>query len=136
MKQITIEGRTFNSINEAVKYYNLKYNIVWSRLNKGWTIEETFGLVSRKRKYGVQREITVGGKTFISIAEAARYYNIDNIKINNRLNRGWSIEEAFELVKKENNKGKKGRPITIEGKTFDSITKACKYYNLAHFFTN
>ena len=130
-KQITIEGRTFNSINEAVKYYNLNYNKVWSRLNKGWTIEEAFELVQRKRKYGDQREITVGGKTFTSIAEAARYYNIDNIKINNRLNRGWSIEEAFELVKKENNKGKKGKPITLEGKTFDSIAEACRYYNLA-----
>ena len=49
-KQITVEGKTFNSIKEACKYYNLEYNTVYDRLNRGWSVEEAFELVPRQKK--------------------------------------------------------------------------------------
>ena len=38
-KPVTIEGKTFKTIKEAAKYYNLSYNTVYNRLNRGgWSI--------------------------------------------------------------------------------------------------
>ena len=102
--EITVGGKTFESKKEAAEYYNLNEEVVCGRLRRGIPIDEAFELVPRKRKYGVQREITVGGKTFESIAEAARYHNLKESKIRSRIDIGWSIEEAFELVPRKNKK--------------------------------
>ena len=102
--EITVGGKTFESKKEAAEYYNLNEEMVYGRLRRGIPIDEAFELVPRKRKYGVQREITVGGKTFESIAEAARYHNLKESKIRSRIDIGWSIEEAFELVPRKNKK--------------------------------
>ena len=102
--EITVGGKTFKTKKEAAEYYNLNEEVVCGRLRRGIPIDEAFELVPRKRKYGVQRKITVGGKTFESIAEAARYHNLKESKIRSRIDIGWSIEEAFELVPRKNKK--------------------------------
>ena len=102
--EITVGGKTFESKKEAAEYYNLNEEMVYGRLRRGIPIDEAFELVPRKRKYGVQREITVGGKTFESVAEAARYHNLKDSKVRSRIDIGWSIEEAFELVPRKNKK--------------------------------
>ena len=102
--EITVGDKTFKTKKEAAEYYNLNEEVVYGRLRRGIPIDEAFELVPRKRKYGVQREITVGGKTFESIAEAARYHNLKESKIRSRIDIGWSIEEAFELVPRKNKK--------------------------------
>lgn len=51
--------------------------------------------------------ITVEGHKFKSITEACRVYDKDPAKVRRRLNSGWSIEKAFDLIKdnaKENDK--------------------------------
>ena len=126
-KPVTLEGKTFKSIKEAAEYYNLNSNKVRNRLNSGWSIEEAFELVERKTDPIKGKQIILDGKTFVSIVEAARYYNLNSKSIRSRLRKGWSLEEAFEIVERKN---ERFREITIEGKTFKSIKEACKHYNL------
>ena len=127
--KITIGDKTFENLKEVCDHYNLNRKKVSSRLELGWSIEEAIGLI--ERDYNNRKSITIEGKTFKSITEACIYYNVDRIKVNNRMRKGWSIEETFELVKKEDGRGKKGTPITLEGKTYKSIKEACDYYNLS-----
>ena len=124
-KSITIEGITYKSIAIACDYYNLNYGTVHNRLYNGWSIEEAFELVKKKKNSSLYKKITLEENQFDSLAEACRYYNLDSNTIYARLQIGWSIEEAFGLVKRED---KIRKPITIEGKTFISIAEACKYY--------
>ena len=173
-KKIILEGKTFKSIAEACRYYNLDREIIYRRVNNGWTLEEAFEIVERKYKqkitikdkvfnnlldacryyntdYALLRNriesgwniedalktpvlierkgkyIFIDNNEFISLAEACRYYNKDYIKVHSRLKIGWSLEEALEIVKKENGSYKS---ITVKDKTFKSVTEACKYYNL------
>ena len=106
--EITVGGKTFKTKKEAAEYYNLNEEMVYGRLRRGIPIEEAFELIPRKRKYGVQREITVGGKTFETIADACKYYNLKESKVRDRINQlDWSIEEAFELVPRRKNKKKR-----------------------------
>ena len=174
-KQITLEGKTFKSIEEACRYYNLNYKKVSTRLNRKWTLEEAFEIVERKsnhkkpivvkgkkfksvreacRYYNIQYPIVysrlknnwdlelaitlpicremdgipviVDNKSFISIAQACRYYNLDYDKVMKRIDKGWTIGEVFELIKKYNNP----IPLILNGKKYKSISEACRYYNL------
>lgn len=73
-------------------------------------------------------EISVGGKTFISISSAARTFGVDEDKVFQRLTRhGWTPEQALDI---EPAPARKGR-ITLfefEGKTFDNFVAACAAY--------
>ena len=87
--EITVNGKTFKSFSEACRYYNLNYSMVWNRLNKGWTIEEAFGLIEKEFHHH-RKEITLNGKTFNSIIEATKYYNLNTNLVQKKLPRGWS----------------------------------------------
>ena len=126
---ITVENKTFKSLPKACKYYNINYRLVSNRLNRGWSIEEAFELVERKNERFIN--ITLEGRTFKSIKEAADHYNIDYKKVSTRLRNGWSYEEALEIIDrlKRKNRGN-SKPITINGITYDSEMEACRHYNV------
>ena len=128
---ITLEGKTFDSIKEACEYYNISYSTISNRLNRGWTIEEAFGLTNKENKHG-KKPITIQDNVFKSLAEACRYYNLSYNIVSNRLNRGWTIEEAFELVYRNNN----CNTVIVKGKTFNSVKEACDYYGLNYGTVN
>lgn len=46
-KKVTIEGKTFNSIKQALTYYNTKYSVFLSRRRKGYSMEEAIKLPER-----------------------------------------------------------------------------------------
>ena len=48
--EITVNGKTFKSFSEACRYYNLDYDNVLTRLKFGWTPEEAFELVDKKKR--------------------------------------------------------------------------------------
>ena len=77
--------------------------------------------------------IIVEGKTYISIAEAARAYKMDSYTIYGRLNAGRTIEESFGL----RSFNYKGKPIEIicDGEIFKSSAALAKAYNFTSYFT-
>lgn len=125
-KPITVRGKRYESLSQACAYYHLNSQNVRQRLKKGWSVEEAFELVKRKRNVN-GKEITVNSRTFETTKEACKYFNLNYNAVMNRLHKGWTLEEAFELVKRD---GVKGTEITVEGKTFISIAEAARYYNL------
>ena len=46
-KKVTIEDKTFNSIKQALAYYNTKYSVFLSRRRKGYSLEEAIRLPER-----------------------------------------------------------------------------------------
>lgn len=35
-----VDGMVFGSLRKVCRYYDLNYNVVYSRLKRGWSIEE------------------------------------------------------------------------------------------------
>ncbi|MBU3599014.1 GIY-YIG nuclease family protein [Polynucleobacter sp. 30F-ANTBAC] len=84
---------------------------------------------------GTAKSITVNGKRFPSVAQAAEYYGIDSSVFSLRINRlKWTPEEAAGLVAK--NWQGKPQEITLGGKTYTSLRAAAKAlqidYKLVH----
>lgn len=67
--------------------------------------------------------ITVGGKEYGSVTEAAKAYNLKGSTVRKRIRNGATIEEAFRKVYK-------GNPIIVEGKKFPSFLEAARAYGL------
>jgi hypothetical protein len=70
----------------------LEPHVVRGRLNKGWKIEQAFGLEPPPRSFEVK------AKTFNTISEACAALGLSGERIRSRLKRGWTIEQAFETV--------------------------------------
>lgn len=71
------------------------------------------------------REVVVGGKYFNSVEEACKAYNLECSKIKMKLNNGWSYDEAFGLVEKNNRSHEYLDVYTINGVEYSSIKEAC-----------
>lgn len=116
-RSIDINGVKFKSIREASKFYKMDPRVVSYRLNKGFSVEQAFGLEQLPTKTA-PKKITVNGKTYKSISDAARAHNINPGTVLVRLrDYNFTIEEAFELVpRKDYVKNRFGRVYVISNK--------------------
>ena len=74
----------------------------------------------------IAQPISVNNNKFNSLTEACKHYNLHYYKVINRLNRGWSVNEAFNIKKRKINKIKgKVYIITnsINNKVYIGVTR-------------
>ena len=102
MSNIILNGKEYSTIKEAVKDYNLIYNTVLTRLNKGWSLEEAFELKEKIKNGGKGKPVVLEEKQYISISHAVREYKLNYDTVMSRIHTGWSLEEAFEIVPRKN----------------------------------
>lgn len=139
MTRIRVENRMFKSKEEAAKFYNLKPSTVKWRINNGWSIEETFGLVDRnKDTYNFNNKIY---KSINALYNDNKEYFVNGLNIqnsntiNNRIRNGWTFEEAVTIparTTRKTVKRRKMRPITVHGKKYKSINAAVKANKLKY----
>jgi len=92
-RQITIEGREFDSIQSAASAFGLSRNTVDYRLSKGWTPEEAVGLRPRPNHAGRTPGIPVKvqGREFTNIKEAAE------LCLESMEEEGWTLLREYTL---------------------------------------
>lgn len=81
----------------------------------------------------MSNKIIVNGVAYSSLSEVCRDYGVGYQKVYNRLRSGWSIEEALS---KEDNRGKSGNTISLNGKEFGSVKEACDFYGISYNTVN
>ena len=112
-EKIKFRGKTYESLSALARAYGSPVDLFIRRIKspdykRKFTISEALGLKKFKGK-GFTKSLIVEGKKFPSILVAAKHYNIGHNSIRDRLNKGWSIEQAFELKKrKDHHPGKIG----------------------------
>lgn len=94
-KEISCDGKIYSSVLEFSNAYSLHPSTTARRLRDGWTPEEAVGLVQHKRK-GHGNKVVIKGVSFPTIKEACEALNLDPNTIRARIQRGYSIEDAFE----------------------------------------
>lgn len=98
---VSVNGKQYKSLSEAARDHGLSPRIVLARKNTGWSIEEALELVpvreTRKGTNRMGRPITVNGKEYKKIKDAAEEYGFTGRFIANRINRGLTPEQALEL---------------------------------------
>jgi hypothetical protein len=93
--EIKFNSKTYSSIAELAHAFSLNTSSIGRRLRDGWTPEEAVGLAHRKRK-GHGNKVVINGVSYPTIKEACEALKLDPSTIRARIQRGYSIEDAFE----------------------------------------
>ena len=143
-KQITItiggKPRSFKSVSTAAIAVGIDESLVYGRLTKGWTVDEAFGLVPRKKPQpsGKRCVVKIKGelRVFRTLSDAARENGLTLHLVSGRINNlGWAIEQALGIEPPP----PKGPPNHASEITFafcgrqhkyDSIADACRKHGL------
>lgn len=118
----------YSSLKELSEAFDLPTSTILSRLDQGLSIEEA---LSAPRHSFIP--IKVQGVQFPSIAAASRHFGLNAQLVRGRLAKQWTIEEAFDLVKRKKkitNHNNKGKAVCVKGVNYKSIKDAA----IAHGF--
>ena len=94
--KVTVNGHTI-PLAEAAEQLGVSRKLAWTRMQRGWTVEEALQLHTRSYKAGVSKRnvfLTLHGKT-MTAAEWARERGFHVGLIEKRLNRGWTVQETL-----------------------------------------
>ena len=135
-KSVTVEGVTYKKINDACRRYAIDKRVFNYRIRFGWTIEEALELIERPKK-----KFIVANNEFDTFRQACDYYAINYKKAESRMRLGWRLEEVFGLAERITERRisrsgvstesiKKSKAISIEGRTFNSLSNLSDFYNI------
>ena len=130
-KSLEVEGKRFPSQSQAAEFYGVDVAVFNLRINRlKWTPEEAAGLVNRDWG-GKDVPISVEGINYSSIRQAAIAYGKDFRRIYDRYSeKGWTIEQALDLVNPPDTVKYQGKPVTVFGVTYPSIAQAAQAHKI------
>jgi group I intron endonuclease len=130
-KPCVVEGVRYSSEKVAAEHYGLSHKKVHRRRKRGWTLRQALGLDSRKKSKTAPKGILVQGTTYESRRAAADHYRLEYRTVLARLNKGWSVEEAFELTKRrEKTDHYNAQEVIVRGVTYHSMSAAARALNV------
>lgn len=103
--KLTINGVTYKSFTECCKAHNINVDTAYSRLKRGYTLEETFREPVKKQtsinkninKQPIKKRepIFINGKSYPNIKAACKDLNIKYNTYKTRRKKGWTLEDAL-----------------------------------------
>lgn len=103
--KLTINGVTYKSFTDCCKAHNINVDTAYSRLKRGYTLEETFKEPVKKqtsinkninKKTTKKRKpILINGKSYPNIKAACKDLNIKYNTYKTRRKKGWTLEDAL-----------------------------------------
>ena len=132
-RTFTIQGKTYGSITDAAKQYNLTVKLVSRRLKAGWSAEQAVGISEPPKRAAPNAKLleTSKGK-FKSIREASKVSGVSEANINARLRLGWSPDQACGFSPPTKRPSNNAREIKCAGKTFESRASLASEYGISH----
>ena len=124
-RKITISGKKFKNLKDASKYFKVSYKKFISRIHSGWSPEQAVGLQKPNIPKN-NKQLTINGKKFDSIRDAAKFYGVKDNTVRNRILNGWNIKKALTTKKMD-----LAKKIKFNGRTFSSIRKLAKFYKVS-----
>ena len=135
-KKIIVDGEFFNSIGEACNFFDVSKDRYYTYINrKDWSLEQIFKVHSSPRRTSYNsKSFVVNNLNFSSYKSAEKYFNLYQGSISKRIRLGWSVSQAVGLEQGPLNKSihPNSISVTLEGKSFYSISSAAKAYGIPH----
>ena len=120
-KKIIKRCKYLSELSKFERFYIKKYNSIKPN---GYNLSSGgFGMGNLGKK------VTIQNKKFKSMSDAAKYYNIKPDLFVGRLHDGWSVNEAVGL-KKRRKIHENHIKVKIDGKKFDNVRAAAKFYGI------
>lgn len=117
----TLDNKDFYSIKELADHVGKNEKTITARLRKGMSVEEACNPKDLRCKYFPYKN---GDKSLCQICEEEEK---SQELVRNRLNYGYSLDDALNKPKKIS---KQGKPIVVYGILYNSISMACRKLDL------
>jgi hypothetical protein len=127
IREVVINGKRFRSLRQAAKHFKVGYPLAFRRVRSGWPIEEALGIVPHAINSMHWQSVSVAGKQYRSLSDAARVHGIPVMTAKFRLRNGWEPEEAFGLKQRQR---RNQRSVTVKGKRFQSMSEAARTHGI------
>lgn len=139
-----IEGKKFNSLMSLAKAYGIGHHTLRFRLYKSvepWSLKQALGLEEPPvhKKVNTFKKLMVSGKEYESQSAACREYSVKVKKYRQRILKGWSVEEALEIIERvspysiesnNNHPNPLAKAINLENNMYKSVTQAATKYGI------
>ena len=90
--KVKIDGKEFNNVRLAAKFYGLHDHTVRTRIGRGWSIEKAL----KTKEIDLSKKIKFRGKTFKSIRKLAKFYKVSSGTLAGKISRGMKIKDALK----------------------------------------
>lgn len=127
---ITIAGVKYPGLAAATEAAGIPLSTVKKRLRGGYSLAQALGNESPPKRMVPGKAVTVGEQSYMSIAHACHQLGKDEKLVAGRLRNGWSIDEAFDIVKPPSKLGQNGLRIEVGGQIFASHALAAKAFGI------
>lgn len=97
--RMSFKGKQYRKRVDISKDYNVSQDLVRSRINDGWTLEEAIKIPVGVIPRGGALPLYNYNGEMKTLREFAEEYNVKYELIRKRIQRGWSIEEAINVPK-------------------------------------
>lgn len=130
--KVEVQGRQFPSLSAAARHYGVNEGTAKSRLKLGWAIEQILDIAPKPKRSPPPNAINVELEDIVypSRASAAEAYGIELSAVEGRLANGWTLEEAFGIVPREDYKGPQA--VSVGGLSFPSFRAAAQHFNVRY----
>jgi len=113
---ISVENVKYSCIEDAAKAHGIKAGTVKSRLRRGWTINQAFGVKQKILVAG--KSVTVEGVKYGNLRLAAEAYGCDQDTVRSRVTKcGWTLRQALNIDKRK-------KTVSIKGVIYPSLHAA------------
>lgn len=99
--KLSYHKQGYKSYSELADAYRINKKGFLQRLAKGWTLEEAIKIPISKDNKGKKPYFYNYYGKLMTLKQISKITGIDTKLINNRLNKGWNIYEAAEIMKGE-----------------------------------
>lgn len=97
--KITFKNKKYKKYSDIAKDYNMKPSQLMSRLNKGWNLDEATEIKVNKKNCGGKPYFYNYYDKLMTLKQISKITGISIELINKRLNKGWNIYEAAEIMR-------------------------------------
>ncbi len=128
-------GKWYHSYAQLASTHNINPKTLYSRLKRGWTLDEALqgkSIEAKPSKINNVKEskcIIFRGKSYKSYKELAKDYGINYQTFQHRRHKKWSLEDCVDYEVADH-RFKKKEPIIFEGKEYKSYKELAKHYNV------
>ncbi|WP_187272344.1 NUMOD1 domain-containing DNA-binding protein [Zeimonas arvi] len=129
-KAVTVNGKTFISLNAASRHHGVEEYLVHQRMRvQGWTLEQALGVAPAPRRTHKGRAIEADGCSYPTIRAAAEAHNITESALATRLALGWSTDQALGRAPPPK-RVPAGVSLVIGGVQFKTIAEAARRFGV------
>lgn len=119
---VTWEGVEYGSYKELAEALEVDYRTLTAALRDGCSLQEA---ILKAKAYTPRVGLDYEGEHYDSRADLAGVHDVPVNRLKSRLARGMSLQDALTTPKKEKREIA-GKPVTYNGKTYNSRTALCE----------